>query len=150
MVGYYLYETLLLRPRWTACPVQIRAHHHIDVYTDINQPLGCQVCRKGCQYKRNSTSIGKFDVCLSVCNLFTGLTLPQGSTSACVYIRITMVTTHVHIPSCGNVSPVKTVTFCTCWGSRPIQIGAHHHKDVYTDINDVTLLCIESYIFSPF
>ena len=27
--------TLLLRPR-SACPVQIRAHHHIDVYADIN------------------------------------------------------------------------------------------------------------------
>ena len=36
MVGYCLYGTLLLRPRWTACPVQIRAHHRIDVYTDIN------------------------------------------------------------------------------------------------------------------
>ena len=21
-----------------ACPVQIRAHHHIDVYTDVNHP----------------------------------------------------------------------------------------------------------------
>ena len=21
-----------------ACPIQIRAHHHIDVYTDINNP----------------------------------------------------------------------------------------------------------------
>ena len=35
-VGYCLYGTLLLRLPWTACPVQIRAHHHIDVYTDIN------------------------------------------------------------------------------------------------------------------
>ena len=35
-VGYCLYGTLLLRPRWTARPVQIRAHHHLDVYTDIN------------------------------------------------------------------------------------------------------------------
>ena len=34
-----LYGTLLSRPRWTACPVQIRAHHHIDVYTDINETL---------------------------------------------------------------------------------------------------------------
>ena len=23
---------------WTACPVEIRAHHHKDVYTDINKP----------------------------------------------------------------------------------------------------------------
>ena len=38
-VGYCLYGTLLLRPRWTACPVQIGAHHHIDVYTDINNPF---------------------------------------------------------------------------------------------------------------
>ena len=37
MVSYCLYGTLLLCLRWTACPVQIRAHHHIDVYTDINQ-----------------------------------------------------------------------------------------------------------------
>ena len=29
--GYCLYGTLLLRPCWTACPIQIRAHHHIDV-----------------------------------------------------------------------------------------------------------------------
>ena len=35
VVGYCLYRTLLLRPR-SACPVQIRAHHHIYVYTDIN------------------------------------------------------------------------------------------------------------------
>ena len=27
----------VLRPCWTACPVQIRAHHHIDVYTGINE-----------------------------------------------------------------------------------------------------------------
>ena len=39
-VGYCLYGTLLLRPRWTACPVQIRAHHHIDVYIDINNLIG--------------------------------------------------------------------------------------------------------------
>ena len=31
--------TLLLRPRWTPCPVQIRAHHHINVYTDINESI---------------------------------------------------------------------------------------------------------------
>ena len=37
VVGYCLYGTLLLRLQWTACPVQIRAHHHIDVYTDINK-----------------------------------------------------------------------------------------------------------------
>ena len=35
-VGYCLYGTLLLRPHWTACPVQIRAHHHIAVFPDIN------------------------------------------------------------------------------------------------------------------
>ena len=35
MVGYCLYGTLLLRPL-SACPVQIRVHHHTDVYTDIN------------------------------------------------------------------------------------------------------------------
>ena len=35
MVGYCLYGTLLLRLH-SACPVQIRAHHHTDVYTDIN------------------------------------------------------------------------------------------------------------------
>ena len=34
-VGYCMYKTLLLRP-CSACPVQIRAHYHIDVYTDIN------------------------------------------------------------------------------------------------------------------
>ena len=26
-----------------ACSVQIRAHHHIDVYTDINQTLNCKI-----------------------------------------------------------------------------------------------------------
>ena len=36
MVGYCLYGTLLLHLR-SACPLQIRAHHHIDVYTYINQ-----------------------------------------------------------------------------------------------------------------
>ena len=35
--GYCLYGTLLLRPRLTACPVQIRAHHHIAVFPDINK-----------------------------------------------------------------------------------------------------------------
>ena len=30
--GHYFYV------RTSACPVQIRAHHHIDVYTDINNP----------------------------------------------------------------------------------------------------------------
>ena len=35
MVGYCLYGTLLLRPRWTACPLQIKAHHHIDAQTSI-------------------------------------------------------------------------------------------------------------------
>ena len=30
MVGYSLYRTSLLHPHWIACPVQIRAHHHID------------------------------------------------------------------------------------------------------------------------
>ena len=35
-IGYCLYRTLLLHPCWTACPVQIGAHHHIDIYTDIN------------------------------------------------------------------------------------------------------------------
>ena len=38
LIGYCLYGTLLLRPR-SACPIQIRAHHHIDVYTDINKQL---------------------------------------------------------------------------------------------------------------
>ena len=33
--GYCLYGTLLLHP-CSACPIQIRAHHHIDVYIDIN------------------------------------------------------------------------------------------------------------------
>ena len=37
-VGYCLYGTLLLHPR-SACPVQMRAHHHIDVFTDINHLL---------------------------------------------------------------------------------------------------------------
>ena len=45
-VGYCLYRTLLLRPRWTACPVQIRAHHHIDVYTDINQTVSSSDAEK--------------------------------------------------------------------------------------------------------
>ena len=35
-VGYCLYGTLLLRLH-SASSVQIRAHHHIVVYTDINQ-----------------------------------------------------------------------------------------------------------------
>ena len=34
-VGHCLYGTLPLRPRY-ACLIQIRAHHHTDVYTDIN------------------------------------------------------------------------------------------------------------------
>ena len=42
--GYCLYGTLLLRPRWTACPVQIGAHHHIDVYTDINNDQHSSIC----------------------------------------------------------------------------------------------------------
>ena len=45
-IGYCLYGTLLLCPRWTACPVQIRAHHHRDVYTDINERIYryCKIC----------------------------------------------------------------------------------------------------------
>ena len=35
MVGYCLYGTLLLCPH-SACPVEIRVHHHIDVFSDIN------------------------------------------------------------------------------------------------------------------
>ena len=35
-----------------------------------------------------------------------------------------------HEPPCGKVSPVNTVT------ARPVQIGAHYHIDVYTDINN--------------
>ena len=42
MVGYCLYRKLLLRPHWTACPVQIRAHHYIDVKTDINNTVMTQ------------------------------------------------------------------------------------------------------------
>ena len=42
-VGYSLYETLLLHPRWTLCPVQIRAHHHIDVCTDTVMTKRLQV-----------------------------------------------------------------------------------------------------------
>ena len=34
--GYCMYGTKQLRLRWTAYPIQIRAHHHIDVYTDIS------------------------------------------------------------------------------------------------------------------
>ena len=41
--GYCLYGTLLLRPR-SACPVQIRANHHIDVYTDINERFKYFIC----------------------------------------------------------------------------------------------------------
>ena len=33
-----------------------------------------------------------------------GLTLLQSGTCACVYIRITMVTVHTHMPPCGKVS----------------------------------------------
>ena len=36
--GHYIYV------RATACPVKIRAHHHIGVYTDINQESCAQVC----------------------------------------------------------------------------------------------------------
>ena len=36
------------------------------------------------------------------------------------------------MPPCGKVSPVKTVTA----PARPVQIGAHHHIDVYSDINN--------------
>ena len=39
---------------------------------------------------------------------------------------------HAHAPPCGKVSPVNTVT------ARPVQIGAHHHIDVYTDIKKET------------
>ena len=35
MVGYCLYGALLLLLH-SASPVQIRAHHHLDVYADIN------------------------------------------------------------------------------------------------------------------
>ena len=34
-VGYRFYGTLLLRSRY-CIPLQIRAHQHINVYTDIN------------------------------------------------------------------------------------------------------------------
>ena len=27
------------------------------------------------------------------------------------------------------------MTFCTCWGSHPVQIRAHQHKDVHTNIS---------------
>ena len=35
------------------------------------------------------------------------LTLPQGGAFACVYIRITMVIGHVHVPPCDKISPVN-------------------------------------------
>ena len=62
--------------------------------------------------------------------MFTGLTLLQGGTCACVYIRITMVTVHAHVSPCSKVSPINTVT------AHPVQIRAHHHKDACTDINE--------------
>ena len=37
MVGYCLYRTLLLHLHWTACAIQIRAHHQIGVYSDMNE-----------------------------------------------------------------------------------------------------------------
>ena len=40
-----------------------------------------------------------------------------------------MLITQAHAPPCGKISLLKTVT------TRPAQIRAHHHKDVYTDIN---------------
>ena len=41
----------------------------------------------------------------------------------------------MHVPPpCGKVSPMKTVTV------RPVQIGANHYIDVYTDINEVTVM----------
>ena len=36
MVGYCLYGALLLCLCWTACPVQIKAHHHTDFYAAID------------------------------------------------------------------------------------------------------------------
>ena len=46
VVGYCLYGTLLLCPCWTVCPVQIRAHHHIDVHTDTNDWVKHVICHK--------------------------------------------------------------------------------------------------------
>ena len=36
MVRYCLYGALLLCLHWTACPIQIKAHHHTDVYAHIS------------------------------------------------------------------------------------------------------------------
>ena len=44
MEGYCLYGTLLSR-LYSACPVQIGAHHHIDVYTDINKYIMRQIIK---------------------------------------------------------------------------------------------------------
>ena len=55
--GYCLYGTLLLCPRWTACPVQIGAHHHIDVYTDINYTNGPTSLTQNLQWKSMSICV---------------------------------------------------------------------------------------------
>ena len=36
LYGRLLFGALLLCLHWIACPVQIKAHHHTDVYADIN------------------------------------------------------------------------------------------------------------------
>ena len=60
-VGYCLYGTLLLRLSWTACPVQIRAHHHIAVCVDINKSLhhlvqiGAKTAGNSCSLMWNGT-----------------------------------------------------------------------------------------------
>ena len=56
------------------------------------------------------------DVCIDICVMissdlswivFTGLTLLQDGACAHVYIIITMVTTHAHVPPCDKISHIN-------------------------------------------
>ena len=61
---------------------------------------------------------------MSVCS-------PYVSPSYCWirYLRRYGTNFATHVPHCSKVSPVKTVT------ARPVHTEAHHHIDVYSDIN---------------
>ena len=54
-VGYCLYRPLLLHPR-SAHPVQITAHHHIDVYIDINECYFESDCSCSASYETKDTN----------------------------------------------------------------------------------------------
>ena len=71
---------------------------HIRLIFLLMSVLYRQLCDDELQFVRD----------VQIVTVFTGLTLPQSGACACVYIRITMVTTREHASPCSKVSPVNT------------------------------------------